>query len=214
MTIEQINKAMDEVAKLNEDGIDVQGGKKYTQVVTRMEVFRRHFGFEYGVDTQISAFGGGVLCKAYITKGAEVMGAGHAYMTALNKKKNLEKLESTAIGRALASIGLSGGEYASANEMESWEERYTSGISHEDITGQPKEPRKITTSDLDVENLFMEMDACDTEEKIPGIKAKATELYKGANTAHRTKITQAVKDLEARLAGTELDSQYQQRVGA
>ena len=120
-----INKAMDQVADLNEKhGIPVQGGKKYTQVVHRVEVFRRNFGLEYGIDTQISQLEGGILCKAYVMKGQDVIGTGHAFSSGLSGKKNLEKLETTAIGRAMACLGLSGGEYASDTEMETWEERY------------------------------------------------------------------------------------------
>ncbi len=117
--------AMEEIANLpDKKKVAVKGGKLYTQVVTRVEMFRKHLGMEYGIDSQISAFEGGVLCKAYVTKGPDVLGAGHAYTSGISGEKSLEKLESTAIGRAMASIGLSGGEYASDTEMETWKGRY------------------------------------------------------------------------------------------
>lgn len=134
-----IQAAMAELSDLNKaKGAGTQDikGKTYTKVAARVEVFRTHLGLDYGLDTQISDFQGGVLCKAYVTKGEEVIGSGHAYSTGVSQEKGLEKLESTAIGRAMASIGLSGGEYASVNEMESWEGRYEKkGIYPLDKTG-------------------------------------------------------------------------------
>lgn len=122
---ELVNQAMDKVADLNKSaGVNLKG-KQYTQVSTRVEVFRRVFGFDYSINTDIKPFGNGVIVKATVSdSGGRVVGDGHAYAASLQKEKSLEKLESTAIGRALASCGLSGGEYASISEIETWEERY------------------------------------------------------------------------------------------
>ena len=136
-TKQHINEAMDEISGLNKAGKagtqDIKG-KTYTKVAARVEVFRKHLGLEYGLDSQISSFEGGVLCKVFVTKGEDVIGSGHAYTTGITKEKGLEKLESTAVGRAMASLGLAGGEYASDAEMESWGERYA-------------EPKPITVLD-------------------------------------------------------------------
>jgi hypothetical protein len=123
-----MSKIMEAMGLVNEfhqkHGITQRGGKKYTQVVHRMEAFRTIFGLEYGVDTHIVVDDGQrVVVKAIITNAdgitigsgmaEEIRGQGH-----VNTTSALENCESSAIGRALASIGLAGGEYASANEME------------------------------------------------------------------------------------------------
>ena len=122
------NKIFDAMALVQEyskkHGVTQRGGKVYTQVVHRMEAFRQVFGTEFGVDTKILVDDGHrVVVKAIITNESgivigsgmaeEIRGEGH-----VNKTSALENCETSAVGRALASIGLSGGEYASANEME------------------------------------------------------------------------------------------------
>jgi len=104
--------------------IKQKGGKMYLQVVHRVEAFRRTLGAEFGIDTQIIVDDGHrVVVKAVVTNkdgitvgsgmAEEIRGQGH-----VNTTSALENAETSAIGRALASIGLSGGEYASANEMD------------------------------------------------------------------------------------------------
>ena len=121
----KIIDAMGLVSALNKShGVKQRGGKMYTQVVHRMEAFRTVFGLDYGVDTTIIVDDGKkVVIKAVITNengivvgsgmAEEIRGDGH-----VNTTSALENCESSAVGRALASIGLAGGEYASANEMD------------------------------------------------------------------------------------------------
>jgi hypothetical protein len=133
MSIEQLNKAMDDVNDQNKKGVSVQGGKKYTNVSTRVEVLRRHFGLDVGVSTYVQEFCNGVLVRAIVTKDEREIGSGHAFTTELNAEKCLEKTETTAIGRALAACGLAGGEYATQNEIDTWKERYDAPLEERDI---------------------------------------------------------------------------------
>ena len=120
-----LNKTMDAVAELHKShGVRQKGGKLYTQVVHRMEAFRKQHGTEFGVDTSILVNDGQkVVVKAIITdKDSRIVGAGMAEeirgQGLVNTTSALESAETSAIGRALASLGLAGGEYASANEMD------------------------------------------------------------------------------------------------
>ena len=122
-----LNKTMDAINELNKThGVKLsqKGGKMYTQVVHRMEALRRHHGTDFGVETKILVDDGQrVVVQAYITfaqggvlgsgMAEEIRGQGH-----VNTTSALENAETSAVGRALASLGLAGGEYASSNELE------------------------------------------------------------------------------------------------
>ena len=102
----------------------VQGGKQYTMVAQRVEAFRKHIGADLGIETEIiSNTDQRVLMKAYIkTPTGFVVSTGYAEevrnSTHINKGSALENCETSAVGRALAALGLHGGEYASINEIE------------------------------------------------------------------------------------------------
>lgn len=102
----------------------VQGGKQYTMVAQRVEAFRKHIGVDLGIETElISNTDQRVLMKASIkTPNGFIVSTGYAEevrgSTHINKGSALENCETSAVGRALAALGLHGGEYASVNEIE------------------------------------------------------------------------------------------------
>ena len=127
--------AMKQVNDLNKShGVTQRGGKKYTEVSKRVEAFRTHFGLKYGITTNIIVDDGiRVLIKAQVYDlsnteiavgegyAEELRGVGHF---AKGDKRNvntgaaIENCETSAIGRALASLGLHGGQYASVDEIQ------------------------------------------------------------------------------------------------
>jgi hypothetical protein len=107
-------------------GVDIHN-KKYTTVATRLEIFRKHTGFNYGIISDIVTYGTApgekTVIKTTITdKNGFVVGAGTAEEIIgsgnINKTSALENCESSSWGRALASLGIHGGEIASFDEIE------------------------------------------------------------------------------------------------
>ena len=116
-------EAMKHVNDLNKKvGVSQRGGKKYTEVFVRVEQFRMAFGETMGINTEILVDDGQrVVIKAIVTHEGNIIGSGMAEeirgSSMVNKTSAIENCETSAIGRALASLGLHGGSYASANEI-------------------------------------------------------------------------------------------------
>lgn len=183
----EILKAMDELAKLNEKAgkgtTKVQGGKIYTNVSTRVEAFRKHLGLEYGIETApLFPATGGVLMQAWVKDlNGNIIGTGHAFANSVSKEKGIEKLETTAIGRALASIGLAGGEYASDTEMETWPERYA------------KPEGMMTTEEVTPES-WLEHKIMNIEEFITKPKSTLAKLYVGDGVTRKDPMFATLND--------------------
>jgi hypothetical protein len=98
-------------------------GKQYKTVAARVNDFREQFGMGYGLITEIiEADTQVVRMKASIVNlEGMVLATGHAEeyrdSSKINKTSALENAETSAIGRALASFGLGGTEFASADEV-------------------------------------------------------------------------------------------------
>lgn len=133
----------------DKNAIKIKGGKMYSKVVHRIEAFRRTVGYDYGIETEVSQFGTGYLCKALIKNEAgRIIGTANSYSTSISAEKALEKLETTAIGRALANLGLGGDEFASIDEIESSEERYSAPKVETKSESSFSREDKITQIDL------------------------------------------------------------------
>ena len=120
----KLKSAINEADNITEkNGVIVQGGKKYLMVKDRVIVFRNHFGEEWGIETNLLfSDEKRVVVDAKIkNEKNEIIGSGLAeeYRNSsnVNRTSAVENAESSAIGRALASLGLHGGEYASAEEI-------------------------------------------------------------------------------------------------
>jgi hypothetical protein len=125
------NKLITEAHAENSKGIEMRRGKKYTTVAVRVEILRRNFG-GVGISTEIVQWspdkGAPIVVKATVTdETGHVMSTGYAEeirgQGQVNSTSALENAETSAIGRALAALGLSGGEFASANEMDGVERK-------------------------------------------------------------------------------------------
>ena len=125
-TLDKILQLISEVDQVrNSKGVEFRG-KKYSMVVDRVITFRKAFGWDYGIETEVvtELSGDNMVAVKCVIKNTEgrVIGSGLAYEHKdngpVNKLSALENCETSAIGRALASMGLAGGEYASANELE------------------------------------------------------------------------------------------------
>ena len=115
------------IAKLpDSDKVNIKG-KFYTTVDKRLQVFRRTFGEDARVSTEVIHNDlERVVVKATITiyQDGQWREIGNDYAEEfrgqgmVNKTSALENCCTSAIGRALASCGLGGGEYASSFEVE------------------------------------------------------------------------------------------------
>lgn len=97
-------------------------GKEYKTVALRVSEFRKDHP-EWGIDTNIIHISDiDVIIKATVfDENGRLIGSGIAHevqgSTKINSTSHVENCETSAIGRALASIGLAGTEYASADEL-------------------------------------------------------------------------------------------------
>jgi hypothetical protein len=98
-------------------------GKEYFTVAKRVGMFREQYKLDLSLSTElVSRDADCVVMKATITdQNGRVLATGHSeeYRQAsqINRTSALENAETSAIGRALAALGLGGTEFASADEV-------------------------------------------------------------------------------------------------
>ena len=102
----ELSEVMAAVNDLNEShGVTQRGGKKYTEVAKRVEAFRKHFGFKYGITTDIIIDDGKrVVIKSKIfdlVNSTIPVGEGYAEeirgSSNVNKTSAIENCETSAI---------------------------------------------------------------------------------------------------------------------
>jgi hypothetical protein len=102
--------------------VDIKG-KSYTQVSTRINVFRKFFPTA-SIETLITHNDDvRVIIQTKISIEDKVIATGYAEEIRgdgnyINQTSAVENCETSSIGRALSNIGLGGSEYASSNEVE------------------------------------------------------------------------------------------------
>ena len=147
----ELSEVMAAVNDLNEShGVTQRGGKKYTEVAKRVEAFRKHFGFKYGITTDIIIDDGKrVVIKSKIfdlVNSTIPVGEGYAEeirgSSNVNETSAIENCETSAIGRALASCGLHGGQYASMDEIIK-ADRNDKAIDNNALKEKPKQESKV-----------------------------------------------------------------------
>ena len=165
-------KTMDTIADLHKShGVKQKGGKLYTQVVHRMEAFRRIHGTDFGLDTEILVNDGKrVVVKAIITdKDNRKVGAGMAEeirgQGMVNTTSALENAETSAIGRALASLGLHGGTYASLNEIDAVQ-RKTQAMAQQPAPAPAPAAPAPSDAQAWCAKAYAEIMACNTREEL------------------------------------------------
>jgi hypothetical protein len=121
---DQLQAAMQEIGKLNDSGVVTRGNKKYTTVAVRVEVFRKYFP-DYSINTRVTVDDGKrviVIAEVFAPGSDRPISTGIAEeirgSSNVNKTSAVENGETSAIGRALANLGLHGGEFASDFEIE------------------------------------------------------------------------------------------------
>ena len=145
----QINVQKIQAAISDMNTVTFRGGGQNTQVSVRVEAFRRHVGADVSIESEIVVDDGKrVVIKALVRRpdgftiatgfAEEIRGSGGA-----NDGAALENCETSAIGRALAALGLHGGQYASAEEIDKF------GRNVENATAQaPTEPAAPPVEDV------------------------------------------------------------------
>jgi len=100
--------------------IDIKG-KQYASVASRVEAFRTHFPTASIETVLVHDDAQRVVIQSKIRIGENLISTGYAEEIRgegwINATSALENAETSAIGRSLSAFGLSGSEYASANEV-------------------------------------------------------------------------------------------------
>jgi len=161
-------------------------GKEYKTVAERVnEIHEREQDKPLSIETELVSWVDGIVVfKATVTTSQGTF-TGHAYesesSSQINKTSALENCETSAIGRCLASAGLGGTQFASANEVKN-------AIHQQSETKTMTEKVKFEKRLTDAEALFMKdgrhVEFCAYLEKTYGtnnIDQLAKERHKGAD---------------------------------
>jgi hypothetical protein len=135
-------------------------GKDYKTVNLRVQEFRALHP-DWTVDTEVIVNDGKtILMKTKVfNELGRLIATGYAEETrgssAINKTSAIMNCETSAIGRAMACLGLGGEEYCSANELENAFEKQAEQKKVKVDTEQPKKTDKEVSESIDSNNLLL-----------------------------------------------------------
>ena len=171
---------MNEIQELNQtQGVPQRGGKKYTQVQDRVDVFRKYCEFNYGIETSMVVDDGKRIVFKAVIKDLEgtIIGCGYAEEIRgqgyVNKTSAVENCETSSLGRALASLGLSGGEYASSLEMDIAKKKKK---ATEKAT-RPQNAGQMSGSTQDLKKAIQQAEKAEWRLRFPGSKSESFKSH-------------------------------------
>lgn len=138
--------------------IDIKG-KQYASVASRVEAFRTHFPTATIETVLVHDDEQRVVIQAKIQIGENLISTGYAEEIRgegwINTTSALENAETSAIGRSLSAFGLSGSEYASANEVSNAvnQQQSQQGMQHQPQNNQQQHQQNQSQDEYETQQL-------------------------------------------------------------
>lgn len=188
---EKLSELIQEIKNNKTEGVvTFDNGQTYTKVDYRIQKARQRFGFDLRIMNKIIEHDERevlIECSIYLKEDNEwfLVQNGHAKETRdsshMNTYNYIEIAETSAMGRALAGLGLFGNEFASINEIESSNNHQAQNTqvgkkTTRRTSSSSKSPKKITTEQLSVIHDFLNKNKeFSSSEILDGYKAKSLE---------------------------------------
>jgi hypothetical protein len=176
---------------MSKQGIVNIKGKDYKTVALRVAEFREKFPSYYLTTEIVKIDDDQCIVKAYIGShvpngNSQVYATGHAHefrkASQINGTSYVENCETSAIGRALACLGIGGTEFASANEV---------------LNAIHQQNNPPATQD-DIEDVIKQINKADSVDELMGIYKEASTKFDKVSLAKlKTYLTDRKNELEA-----------------
>lgn len=157
--------------------------KTYTPVAVRVDIFRKHFGFSGRLISKIKEKNDqeiiveatlDILMDGKFVRIANAHANKTRYQSSITQFGNMiETAETSAIGRVLANIGLSGGEFASLEDLVGYKKMNNDGLEISNISIQETQIKEI--------NLLLKEKNYKINELLPEINDVSELNYEEAN---------------------------------
>ena len=137
-------------------------GNHYTAVKDRIRIFREVFGMEYELYTDYDYKDNSVVCKSWLELEGKTYAVGLSEVfRGSRSNKVIEMAQTVSLGRMLSSLGMDGGEFASADEIQEFIEdnetpQQESGTKSE-VKLQSESPQKIVPLSAKQEELIIKL---------------------------------------------------------